>query len=95
MRQDLERLYDFPFNFVVDEMDKGKAVPSFTSKFLNEKDQQTEEDKEFVKAAAASLYSGGADTVIKIMLRLRCITTPGSPDSVLNIILHSRNDTLS
>ncbi len=78
MRGDLERLYDVPFIFVVNEMvslgsgvrnlkgyilisvaqDKGRAIPSFTSRFLSEKGKTDEDEKEFVKAAAASLYSG-------------------------------------
>ncbi|KLO13999.1 cytochrome P450 [Schizopora paradoxa] len=62
MRSDLERLYDVPFNFVMDEMENGREIPSFTSKFLNEKIHPNDEDRDFVKAAAASLYSGGADT---------------------------------
>jgi len=77
MRGDLERLYDVPFNFVVNEMDKGRAIPSFTSRFLSEKGKTDEDEKEFVKAAAASLYSGGADTVIKLTYVDCCVTTPG------------------
>ncbi|KAI5117759.1 hypothetical protein M0805_000603 [Coniferiporia weirii] len=62
MREDLERLYDIPFNFVKSEMASGRFIPSFTSTYLSEKQNPSGEDKEFVKAAAASLYSGGADT---------------------------------
>ncbi|CAL1708513.1 unnamed protein product [Somion occarium] len=62
MRNDLERLYNVPFNFVKQSMKDGNVTPSFTSTYLEEKGTPTKEDEELIKAAAASLYSGGADT---------------------------------
>ncbi|KAH8101934.1 cytochrome P450 [Cristinia sonorae] len=62
MREDLERLYDVPFGFVNEEMNAGRAHKSFTSVYLNERGSPTHEEEELIKAAAASLYSGGADT---------------------------------
>ncbi|RDB21787.1 hypothetical protein Hypma_010853 [Hypsizygus marmoreus] len=63
MRADLVRLYDVPFGFVKEEMERGTAKPSFTSDFLEDKKgAATPEDEELIQAAAASLYSGGADT---------------------------------
>lgn len=63
MRSDLDKLYDVPFRFVRQEMERGTAKPSFISQFLDEKEgEATAEDEEFIQAAAASLYSGGADT---------------------------------
>ncbi|THH07559.1 hypothetical protein EW145_g3297 [Phellinidium pouzarii] len=62
MRDNRELLYDVPFNFVESEMASGHFVSSFTSRYLTEKQDPSESEKELVKAAAASLYSGGADT---------------------------------
>ncbi|KAI5832874.1 cytochrome P450 [Schizophyllum commune Tattone D] len=63
MRKELDRLYDVPLAFVKGEMVKGLAKPSFLSSNLEAKGEQgasTHED--LLKAAAGSLYSGGAET---------------------------------
>ncbi|ESK96274.1 cytochrome p450 [Moniliophthora roreri MCA 2997] len=61
MREDLDRLYDVPYDYAKREMSKG--ISSFVSVYLDEKKgTPTLEEEELVKAAAASLYSGGAET---------------------------------
>ncbi|OJT15675.1 O-methylsterigmatocystin oxidoreductase [Trametes pubescens] len=62
MRKELNEMYDLPFGFVKQQMEAGKARPSFTLSYLEEKRTPTAVDEELIKAAAASLYSGGADT---------------------------------
>ncbi|OCH91269.1 cytochrome P450, partial [Obba rivulosa] len=62
MWEDRECLYDVPFDFVQDQMRNGEVTPSFTSTYLLEKITPSPVDEELIKAAAASLYSGGADT---------------------------------
>ncbi|KAI0701989.1 cytochrome P450 [Cytidiella melzeri] len=62
MHRDLEELYDVPYGFVKREMSKGIVSPSFVSTYLEGKVTPTSEEEELIKAAAASLYSGGADT---------------------------------
>ncbi|KAI0674628.1 cytochrome P450 [Trametes maxima] len=62
MRRELDEMYDLPFGFVKEQMEAGKARPSFTSSYLEQKRSPTAADEELIKAAAASLYSGGADT---------------------------------
>ncbi|KAI0089003.1 cytochrome P450 [Irpex rosettiformis] len=62
MRRDLEELYDVPYTFVKNEMSKGPVTPSFVSTYIEEKGAPTLEEEDLIKAAAASLYSGGADT---------------------------------
>ncbi|KAI0360360.1 cytochrome P450 [Trametes cingulata] len=62
MRKELDEMYDRPFGYVKAQMEAGKARPSFTSSYLEEKRTPTAADEELIKAAAASLYSGGADT---------------------------------
>ncbi|KAK7685071.1 hypothetical protein QCA50_011908 [Cerrena zonata] len=62
MRGDLQRLYDVPFDFVTKQMKLGTATESFTSSYLEERESPGSDGKEIIKAAAASLYSGGADT---------------------------------
>ncbi|THU89922.1 cytochrome P450 [Dendrothele bispora CBS 962.96] len=63
MRKDLDTLYDVPFNFVRDEMKMGRAFDSFVGMYIEEKNGEvTSEEEEMIKAAAASLYSGGAET---------------------------------
>ncbi|KZP12803.1 cytochrome P450 [Athelia psychrophila] len=74
MRQDLERLYSVPYDFVKSEMSKGTALPSFTSTFLEEKMETPDaKEEEFIKAACASLYSDGKP--------------PPTPSSVTSFIL--------
>ena len=43
---------------------QGTALPSFISSYLEEKQEVTSEDEEFINAAAASLYSGERFRVI-------------------------------
>ncbi|KAI0336626.1 cytochrome P450 [Cubamyces sp. BRFM 1775] len=62
MRRELDEMYDLPFAFVKEQMEAGRAPPSFTSSYLEDKRNPTPADEELIKAAAASLYSGGADT---------------------------------
>ncbi|KAF7974983.1 hypothetical protein HWV62_10733 [Athelia sp. TMB] len=83
MRMDLERLYNVPFDFVKSEMRKGTAFPSFTSKFLQEKMEETDAyDEEFIKAACASLYSGNISAVF-----LDLLYSNNTPSSVTSFIL--------
>ncbi|EIW51642.1 cytochrome P450 [Trametes versicolor FP-101664 SS1] len=58
MRRELDEMYDLPFGFVKEQMEAGKARPSFTLSYLEEKRTPTPADEELIKAAAASLYSG-------------------------------------
>ncbi|KAA1465965.1 cytochrome P450 [Dentipellis sp. KUC8613] len=61
-KANLAKMADMPHDFVKREMASGTAIPSFTSDLLEEK---LSPDQEFnVKWAAASLYSGGADTTV-------------------------------
>ncbi|OSD02652.1 cytochrome P450 [Trametes coccinea BRFM310] len=62
MRRQLDEMYDLPFEFVKTQMLSGKAQPSFIQDYLEKKQAPTTADDELTKAAAASLYSGGADT---------------------------------
>ncbi|KAF8911741.1 cytochrome P450 [Mucidula mucida] len=65
MREDLDRLCDIPFNFVLRMMSKGTFQPSFLSSYLEENKNATSPVpgyEELAKAAGASLYSGGAET---------------------------------
>ncbi|KAK7047907.1 hypothetical protein VNI00_006235 [Paramarasmius palmivorus] len=68
MRQDLDKLYDVPYEYVKRKLVNGAPISSFVSTYLDEKESTsvtptlTEQDDELVKAFAASLYSGGAET---------------------------------
>ncbi|EMD34724.1 hypothetical protein CERSUDRAFT_116918 [Gelatoporia subvermispora B] len=62
MYEDRKRLYDVPFDLVQKAMKHGEAPLSFTSAYLLEKGSPSPVEEELIKAAAASLYSGGADT---------------------------------
>ncbi|KAI5888586.1 cytochrome P450 [Schizophyllum commune H4-8] len=63
MRRELDRLYDVPLAFVKGEMARGTAKPSFLSSNLETKGEQgASEQEDLLKAAAGSLYSGGAET---------------------------------
>ncbi|KAK7439861.1 hypothetical protein VKT23_017431 [Stygiomarasmius scandens] len=63
MREELDILYDVPFDFVKNEMKMGQAFDSFIGAYIEEKNgEATLEEEEMIKAAAASLYSGGAET---------------------------------
>ncbi|TRM57459.1 cytochrome P450 [Schizophyllum amplum] len=63
MREDLDRLYDVPLAFVRQELANGTAKPSFLSSGLDvEGAQEHVPSEDLLKAAAGSLYSGGAET---------------------------------
>ncbi|KAF6746135.1 cytochrome P450 [Ephemerocybe angulata] len=65
MRHDLELLYKVPFDYVKQERLKGTSKRSFISTFLDERHgEETPEDEDIINAAAASLYSGGAETTV-------------------------------
>ncbi|KAF6747143.1 cytochrome P450 [Ephemerocybe angulata] len=65
MRHDLELLYKVPFDYVKQERRKGTSKRSFISTFLDERQgEETPEDEDIINAAAASLYSGGAETTV-------------------------------
>ncbi|KAG8679557.1 hypothetical protein FRC09_018897, partial [Ceratobasidium sp. 395] len=55
-----------PFEYVLDQMAKGIAEDSFTSRLLQSEDGQPvdEETKVFVKGLASDLYSAGSDTTV-------------------------------
>jgi hypothetical protein len=72
-RQTLNEMAQSPHQFVKDQMAAGTAEPSFTSRLLEEKDVLDAEEHD-IKWSAASLYSGGADTV-RINRLNRIITT--------------------
>lgn len=63
MREDLDRLYDVPLAFVRQELANGTVKPSFLSSGLDvEGAQEHVPSEDLLKAAAGSLYSGGAET---------------------------------
>ncbi|KAF6747138.1 cytochrome P450 [Ephemerocybe angulata] len=54
-----------PFDYVKQERLKGTSKRSFISTFLDERHgEETTEDEDIINAAAASLYSGGAETTV-------------------------------
>ncbi|QRV89138.1 cytochrome P450 family protein [Ceratobasidium sp. AG-Ba] len=55
-----------PFQFVQEQMAKGIAEDSFTSKLLQPEDGQPveEENKQFIKSLASTLYGAGSDTTV-------------------------------
>ncbi|KAL1752871.1 cytochrome P450 [Schizophyllum commune] len=63
-RATLDKMADFPHEFVKSQMSAGTAEPSFTSNFLDEKKEITPEEEFDLKWSAASLHSGGADTTV-------------------------------
>ncbi|KZT28053.1 cytochrome P450 [Neolentinus lepideus HHB14362 ss-1] len=56
-------LQEIPLRYVKDQMSKGSALPSFTSQFL-EGNHVTPKEDTAIKRAAASMYVGGADTIV-------------------------------
>ncbi|KAF7291950.1 Cytochrome P450 [Mycena indigotica] len=63
MRDDLNLLYDVPYNFVKDAIVSGSSNPSFVSSYLEEKSgKETCDEEQLIQAFGASLYSGGAET---------------------------------
>lgn len=61
-KQTLDEVAELPYKFVKEQMAKGQHESSFVSNLL-EKGNLTEEEDYVVKFSAASLYTGGADTV--------------------------------
>ncbi|EIM85529.1 cytochrome P450 [Stereum hirsutum FP-91666 SS1] len=61
-KKDLSTMADEPHDFVKNQMASGAALPSFTATQLER--HLTPEQEFNVKWAAASLYSGGADTTV-------------------------------
>ena len=61
-RKTLTELIEKPYEFAKQQMAKGTNEASYVSKLL-EKGNLSAEDDFVVKMTAASLYSGGADTV--------------------------------
>jgi hypothetical protein len=61
-RANLDRMADIPHAFVRARVADGTNEPNFTSAHLAHK-ALTPDEEDTVKWAAASLYSGGADTV--------------------------------
>jgi hypothetical protein len=61
-RANLDKMADVPHAFVKARLAEGTDVPNFTSGHLERKTLSADEE-DTVKWAAASLYSGGADTV--------------------------------
>ncbi|KIY45954.1 cytochrome P450 [Fistulina hepatica ATCC 64428] len=59
----LYEMVDRPYNFVIQQLAAGTAIPSYTSNLLASKDL-TVDDEHDIKWSAASLYSGGADTTV-------------------------------
>ncbi|TFY59478.1 hypothetical protein EVG20_g7775 [Dentipellis fragilis] len=59
----LMTMVEMPLDFVKQQMATGDALPSFTSTYLENPDMNAEQEH-VVKWAAASLYSGGADTTV-------------------------------
>ncbi|KAL1743914.1 cytochrome P450 [Schizophyllum fasciatum] len=66
----LAQMVETPHNFVKQQMAKGIAPVSFTSRLLQQEKQLTAEDEFDIKWAAASLYSGGADTTVSSIYAL-------------------------
>lgn len=70
MREDREKLYDQPFDYVKSQLRENRALASIVSAFMTsdeddhggKEESKIQADEELVKAAAASLYSGGAET---------------------------------
>ncbi|EIN10379.1 cytochrome P450 [Punctularia strigosozonata HHB-11173 SS5] len=62
-RKTLLEMANIPHEIVKSKVASGTAIPSFTSTHLEKKDLSAQEEDN-VKWAAASLYSGGADTAI-------------------------------
>jgi len=65
-RQTLVDMTEKSYEFVLDQMAKGTAVPNFVTNLLDGRKVSPEEADE-IKWAASSLYSGGADTPVSAM----------------------------
>ncbi|KAI0316083.1 cytochrome P450 [Amylostereum chailletii] len=73
MRADRRKLYQVPFATVRSQLEDGTALPSMISTFLSPQrtagnGSEREAEEELVQAAAASLYSGGAETTPSSLL---------------------------
>ncbi|KAA1478712.1 cytochrome P450 [Dentipellis sp. KUC8613] len=66
MKEDREKLYDIPFLYTKHQMLRNFAPKSMVSTLLSRKSPTR--DEELIKAAAASLYSGGAETTPSTLL---------------------------
>ncbi|KAI0062807.1 cytochrome P450 [Artomyces pyxidatus] len=62
MKYDRVQLYDVPFDYVREQLEKSTALPSIVASVLSDDRQQSpgklRAEEELIKAAAASLYSG-------------------------------------
>lgn len=63
----LNLMVEKPFNFTKQQMAEGVAPPSFVSNLLENEASLTADDIYNIKWAAGSLYSGGADTVRRLI----------------------------
>ncbi|TFY60461.1 hypothetical protein EVG20_g7406 [Dentipellis fragilis] len=66
MKEDREKLYDIPFLYTKHQKLRNLAPKSMVSTLLSSKSPTR--DEELIKAAAASLYSGGAETTPSTLL---------------------------
>jgi len=63
-RKTLEELAEGPHRMVKEQIKANTAPPSFTQELMESKETFSWEEEETIKWAAASLYSGGADTSV-------------------------------
>ena len=61
-REHVIQMVDVPLDIVKRQLREGTAIPSFTSRLLEE-DGLTPEKEHSIKWTAAAIYGGGADTV--------------------------------
>ncbi|KAI0060742.1 cytochrome P450 [Artomyces pyxidatus] len=66
-RHTLFDLTDKSYEFVLEQMAAGTAVPNFVTNLLEGKKNLSAQETEEIKWAASSLYSGGADTPVSAM----------------------------
>ncbi|EIM81916.1 cytochrome P450 [Stereum hirsutum FP-91666 SS1] len=87
MREDREKLYDVPFDFVISQTNKNENLPSIVSTYLSAKSEDAEDvdaadlgglqaDAELIKAAAASLYSGADTPATLVTFLLAMVLNP-------------------
>ncbi|KAF5372608.1 hypothetical protein D9758_005196 [Tetrapyrgos nigripes] len=71
MRKTLNDLADKPLEYVRSQMAAGTAIPSYTSKLLEQESELgrtlSEEEKNDIKWSASSLYAAGVDTTYAIL----------------------------
>ncbi|KAF5377278.1 hypothetical protein D9615_006445 [Tricholomella constricta] len=63
-RQTAIRLKDDPYEHIKEQVEKGVAVPSFTTSLVERNANPTPEEEDIYKWASAGFYSGGADTSV-------------------------------